>query len=171
MDIPTITINSRFYDGTLRKTWPADLLSNDGRVLTARGVFDTEISHPHLNVIRRGTISYEYFWLDRWYNVFRFHEPDGAFRNYYCNISMPPRINGLVLDYIDLDIDIVVDTEGRISVLDEDEFRENAVRFGYPGEIRVAMDKAVKELIGSIERREFPFDLAEMPQPKDSPYV
>lgn len=171
MERPIITIISRSYDGSVRKTWPAELLSNDGELLMAKGIFDIEIEHARLNVIRRGTISYEYFWTDRWYNVFRFHEPDGTFRNYYCNISMPPIVRGSVLDYVDLDIDIVVDGQGCRTILDEDEFRENAVRFGYPPKIHSMAARAVEELTGLIENRSFPFDYAEISQPNGTEHV
>jgi uncharacterized protein len=166
-----ITINSRRFDGTLRKSWPVEFLERSGSLLTARGVFDFDVEHPHLNVIRRGTISYEFFWLDRWYNVFRFHEPDGSFRNFYCNVCMPPTLVESVLNYNDLDIDIVVDAAGGFTVLDEDEFRENAERLGYPDEILAKTDEAVAELIGLIERREFPFDYRESLQQNAVPLV
>lgn len=133
------------------------MIETSGSLLVVKGVFDIEITHPHMNVIRRDTISYEYFWLDRWYNVFRFHEPEGPFRNYYCNVSMPPNIKNSVIDYVDLDIDIVVDPAGRITVLDVDEFYENAQRFNYPEEIHVKTSEAVDELGKLIEKREFPF--------------
>ena len=157
MSDATLTINSRAYDGQVRKKWKAELLDHTGALLIAKGVFDTEIVHPHLGVIRRGTVSYEYFWLDRWYNVFRFQERDGAFRNYYCNVCMPATLNGAVLDYIDLDIDIVSDAAGRLVVLDEDEFAENAGRFGFSKEVHDKAAKAVAELIRMIEHSEFPF--------------
>ena len=62
------------------------------------GVFDLEVEHPDLGIIRRGTVSYEYYWLDQWYNVFRFENPDGPLRNYYCNVNMPPVFANNVLD-------------------------------------------------------------------------
>ena len=37
-------------------------------------VFDEEIEHELLGTISSGTISTEYYWLDRWYNVFRFSD-------------------------------------------------------------------------------------------------
>lgn len=167
----TITINSREFDGTVRKTWTAELLKRSGSLFIAKGIFDFQVEHPHLNVIRRGTISYEYFWLDRWYNVFRFHEPDGTFRNYYCNVCMPSKFDGSVLDYVDLDIDIVVDAAGGLAVLDEDEFAESAARFGYPDEIYEKTEAAVRELTGLIGRCEFPFDQGRSLQQKGRGFV
>ena len=70
-----ITINSRKYDGRLHRSWQATLTEQSTSLLKFVGEFDQEIKHQHIGVIRRGTVSYEYYWLERWYNVFRFHEP------------------------------------------------------------------------------------------------
>ena len=103
-----ITINSRKYDQSIRRTWTCELIERNDPLIVVVGEFDRDVEHPGLGSISRGTVSYEYYWLDRWYNIFRFHEPDGALRNYYCNVAMPPTLDNGVLDYVDLDIDIVV---------------------------------------------------------------
>src|SRR5689334_15069332 len=107
-DARQITINSRKYDGTIRRSWQAALLSEDDGILIAVGIFTRTVDHPDLGSIAEKTVSFEYFWPNRWYNIFRFHTPDGAFRNFYCNIAMPPSVNGDILDFVDLDIDVVV---------------------------------------------------------------
>lgn len=129
------------------------------------GEFDRKVLHPHLGRIERGTVSIEYFWLDRWYNVFRFHEPQGTFRNYYCNVAMPPVVSETTLDFVDLDIDLVVDMNAKIAVLDEDEFLENAAKFGYPPDIRARVKNSVEALTQMALRHDFPFDHPEFLQP------
>lgn len=126
--------------------------------MTFMGVFDRDIGHSHLGLIRCGTVSYEYYWLDRWYNIFRFHGPDGTFRNFYCNVSMPPVFAADVLNYVDLDLDILVWPDGRTAILDRDEYEHNLVTYGYPPDITERAELAVAELLDAIHRREFPFD-------------
>ncbi len=152
-----VTINSRKFDGSIGKSWKCELVEQARNLLVFVGVFDREISHEHLGVVKRGTISYEYYWLDRWYNVFKFHEPDGSFRDYYCNINMPPTFENGVLDYVDLDIDILVAQNGTYSILDSDEFEENAVKHEFSDDLRADVFRAVDELTAMIESREFPF--------------
>ncbi|MGB7210057.1 MAG: DUF402 domain-containing protein [Pyrinomonadaceae bacterium] len=152
-----VTINSRKFDGSIGKSWKCELVEQARNLLVFVGVFDREISHEHLGVVKRGTISYEYYWLDRWYNIFKFHEPDGSFRDYYCNINMPPTFENGVLDYVDLDIDILVAQNGTYSILDSDEFEENAVKHEYSDVLRADVFRAVDELTAMIESREFPF--------------
>lgn len=125
------------------------------------GVFDRDVEHSELGSICSGTISYEFYWLDRWYNVFRFHEPDGAFRNYYCNINLPPKFDGETLEYVDLDIDVLVWPDQRVEILDRDEFAENLATYGYPIDVITNVDAAVAELLAMIENREFPFEYPE----------
>ena len=154
----TVIVNSRGFEGAIRKTWKVELIQQDESVLTLAGIFDAEVNHPRLGFIRRGTISFEYYWLNRWYNVFRFHEPDGSFRNYYCNISMPPIFENRIIDYVDLDIDIVVWKDFTYIVLDEDEYESRAAVFNYPKIVRKNTQNALAELIRLIETKKFPFD-------------
>ncbi len=121
------------------------------------GVFDKQIEHSQLGVIQAGTLSYEYYWFDRWYNVFRFHEPDGALRNYYCNINMPPKFTGGVLSYVDLDIDVFVSKNFEAAVWDMDEFNENAARYKYPDDIITTAQETLGQVLHLIEGRAFPF--------------
>lgn len=156
-----VTINARKYSGVIHRSWKAELISRDENLLTFIGCFTDSIQHPNLGIIRRGTISYEYYWLDRWYNVFRFHEPEGDLRNFYCNINMPPKFDQAQLDYIDFDIDVLVWKDFSFEVLDVDEFDENFVRYKYPPEIRHKVFDTLDEVLSLIGTREFPFSETE----------
>lgn len=152
-------ISSLDKNGRLKRSWAGELVERDGLRLTFVGVFDTTVEHPHLGTIEKGTISYEYFWLDRWYSVFGFYRPDRSFRNFYCNVNMPPALHGDALDLVDLDIDLIVAPDGSLTLLDEDEFEENAQILGYDDEVREKVQKAVEDLTAMIEARKFPFDI------------
>jgi protein associated with RNAse G/E len=141
----------------VRRTWTCELLQHTPDLIEAVGVFDLDVEHPGLGSISRGTVSREYYWPERWYNVFRFHEPDGRFRNYYCNISMPPTFDDGVLDYVDLDIDVVVWEDLRYDVLDRDDFERNGLKYGYPFELKQKVRDTLDELTTEIANRQFPF--------------
>jgi hypothetical protein len=89
--------------------------------------------------------------------VFRFHEPDGTLKAHYANITMPPTFTNGVIDYVDLDIDVVAWPDGRVDVLDRDDFEKNKVTYGYSDEVIGSAETAVTELLEIVERREFPF--------------
>ncbi|MFN6963381.1 MAG: DUF402 domain-containing protein [Pyrinomonadaceae bacterium] len=153
-----ITVIARHFDRSLRRTWNCRAVDTIGDLHVLVGEFDREVIHPELGIIRRGTLSYEFYWLDRWYNVFRFHEPDGELRNYYCNVNMPPSFDGRTLDYVDLDIDILVTPDMSTKILDLDEFETNCRRYQIPEDIRERAHQAVRDLLGMVQKRDFPFD-------------
>lgn len=60
---------------------------------------------------------------------------------------MPPRLNGSILSYVDLDIDVVVWPDRSVSVLDLEDFDRNEIELGYPPEIRGAVFKTLNGLL------------------------
>ena len=153
---PVVTVNSLNYDNSVRKSWSATLVTNSDDRLVLEGVFDRDVVHPDLGLIESGTLSTEYFWFDRWYSIFKFLEPDRALRNYYCNVNMPPDFSGSTLNFVDLDLDVVVWPDNGFSVLDATEFKENARKFAYPEIIMKRTHSALEELITLIENGDLP---------------
>ena len=152
-----VTVQARKFDGRIHREWQARLLARETSHIIVEGVFEEEIRHPQLGVIAPGTLSTEYYWTDRWYSVFRFREPGGELRNYYCNINLPAALDGSVLTFVDLDIDVLVAPDFSLRVLDEDEFATNAARYDYPAAVRDSVPRALAELNEIIGRRDYPF--------------
>jgi protein associated with RNAse G/E len=152
-----VTVCTYKYDGTEHRQWRAQICRQQDSLIVLDAKFDEEIQHPLLGTIAPETLSIEYYWLDRWYNIFRFVEPTGGLRNFYCNINVPPVFENGVLSYVDLDMDILVAPDFSYSILDEDEFAINAARYNYPAEVRRRSMEALEELITLIEKRGFPF--------------
>lgn len=154
----SVTVRALKFDGQLHREWQARLVAQDDEIIIVEGVFAEEIRHPQLGHIAPGTHSTEYYWTSRPYSVFRFREPTGELRNYYCNINLPAELKGRLLTFVDLDIDVLVAPDFSLSILDEDEFASNALRYGYPAHVREMVPRALAELISHIERRDYPFD-------------
>jgi uncharacterized protein len=146
------------YDASEHRRWSARIAKTEGPLLVLDAVFDEEIEHDLLGTISSGTISTEYYWLDRWYNVFRFGDSQGRLKNFYCNVNQPPSFDGHVLSYIDLDIDVLVAPDFTYKILDLEDFEENAERYAYPADVQANARRALKELTALIESRAFPFD-------------
>jgi uncharacterized protein len=153
-----VAVRTYKYDGREHRRWEAQILEYHDQLLVLDAKFSEEINHPLLGVIEHGTVSIEYYWLDRWYNIFRFLKPNGELRNFYCNVNVPPIFSKGTLSYIDLDIDILVEADLTYTVLDEDEFAANALRFNYPSEIQRQTYQALEELIQLIKLRSYPFN-------------
>ena len=145
------------YDGSEYRRWNARVAKRAGSLIVLDAVFESDVQHQLLGDIARGTRTLEYYWLDRWYNVFRFLEDDGGTRCWYCNVNVPPTFDGRVLSYVDLDIDVLVQPDLSYEVLDLDEFEGNAERFKYSRETQRQARAALDELLSMIETRQFPF--------------
>lgn len=153
----TILVRTYKYDGSEHRSWPAQVLRQEGSLIILDAKFSSEVVHDLLGTIPSGTHSLEYYWLDRWYNVFRFAQPNGDLRNYYCNVNVPPTFDGEVLSYVDLDLDILVEPDFSYQILDLDDFETNIGRYGYPAQLQDNALRALDELVRMIETREFPF--------------
>ncbi|MGZ5437815.1 MAG: DUF402 domain-containing protein [Pyrinomonadaceae bacterium] len=162
------------YNGTEYRRWSARIsksgtgvppvnhaqdahVTGDDSLIVLDAEFEHDVKHEVLGEIPRGTRTAEYYWFNRWYNIFRFLRNDGDTRLWYCNINTPPKLENGVLSYIDLDIDVLVQPDFTYQVLDIDEFEQNAKLFGYPDEVRRDVQRAIAEVTSLIEARQFPF--------------
>lgn len=151
------------HDGRKNRRWSGCVTQREGSLIVLHAELDVDVSHDAMGDIKRGTRTVEYYWLDRWYSIFRFLHDDGTTRLWYCNINKPPTFNGDVLTYVDLDIDIVVQGDFSYSILDLEEFEQNSARYGYSNEEKERAQAAVDELTTMIERRQFPFQSLSAP--------
>ncbi|MEO5859821.1 MAG: DUF402 domain-containing protein [Pyrinomonadaceae bacterium] len=126
------TVNSRKFDGTIHRSWKCEFVSGDDEKIELVGSFEHQVKHQDLGVIEAGTVSHERFYFNRWFNHFTFEYPAGTLRNHYINICMPPQIGDDFIDYVDLDIDVIVWPDGRRQIVDEEEFEANRMGFSYP---------------------------------------
>jgi len=163
-----ITVRVLKHDGKEYRRWRTSLRSREDSLLILDAEFEADVSHELLGEIKRATKTVEYYWLNRWYNVFRFLKDDGSTRLWYCNVNTPPQFESETLSYIDLDIDVLVQPDFSFQVLDEDEFEANALLYGYSDEEKARAQSAVEELLRMIEQRHFPFVLE---SPSVSPVV
>ena len=151
-DDSAIVVRVLKYDGAEHRTWPARVVKKVGPLIVLDAVFDEEIKHDLLGTISSGTISKEYYWLDRRYNVFRFSDTERS--RFYCNVTQPPTFEGSVLSYVDLDIDVLVESDFSYQILDLEDFEA----YQYPEEVKQSARDALDELVGLVETRSFPFN-------------
>jgi protein associated with RNAse G/E len=76
----------------------------------------------------------------------------------YVNINTPAQRDGDGIVTVDLDLDVVRWVDGRVEVLDRDEFEDHQARYGYPPGIVAAAEAATAEAHDLVARRRPPFD-------------
>ncbi|MCA1576019.1 MAG: DUF402 domain-containing protein [Acidobacteria bacterium] len=154
VDSSAIVVRVLKYDGAEHRTWRARIVKHVGPLIVLDAVFAEEIQHDLLGTISSGTISEEYYWLDRWYNVFRFSDPDRKRSRFYCNVTQPPTLNDSVLSYVDLDIDVLVESNFSYQILDLEDFEA----YRYPEAVKQRAREALDEVVTLVETRSFPFN-------------
>ncbi len=100
--------------------------------------------------------SVEFFPFDKWFTV-SVDIRNGEVEGYYCNVAQPAQFDCQVVSFVDLDLDLIQDG-GVWSVVDQDDFLENQVKFCYPESLIKEIEARLEELRMLITRKEFPFD-------------
>ena len=147
---------------TKRDAQGNDLLSYEGVLVERNETFvcidatfalaDRDLGYISL---RRGDRFREWFYSDRWFNIFRVQDIDTlAIKGWYCNITRPPTIEADRVAADDLCLDVFVGTDGRTLLLDEDDF---ALLDLPQGEVERAW-QAVDAIRCLVEKRLPPFD-------------
>ena len=98
-------------------------LRRDEHMIVIEALF-TRADMPFMDVVfKKGDRFVEYYYSDRWYNIFEIYDrDDGQVKGWYCNIGKPAVIDAAVVSYVDLALDLWVSVNGTQTVLDEDEF-------------------------------------------------
>jgi protein associated with RNAse G/E len=99
------------------------LLHRDEQSIVLEALFD-RADMPFMDVVfKTGDRFVEYYYTDRWYNIFTVYDRDDQrVKGWYCNIGKPAVFKDSTVSYIDLALDLWVSTSGKQTVLDQDEF-------------------------------------------------
>ncbi len=119
------TVIKRDAAGQDELSYPGTLRERGEGFVCIDAVFDFADRDLGYIQLKRGDRFREWFYADRWFNIFRVS--DGAsneLKGWYCNITRPPRIGASSVAADDLCLDIFVDPDGRTLLLDEDEFSQ-----------------------------------------------
>lgn len=134
--------------------YPAEVLERGTTWIKVQASFSVDYANVGLFAFRKGDAMTEWFYSDRYYNIFKVVDPDsGVLKGWYCNITRPAEITETAIAADDLALDVIVSATGEIIVDDEDDFATLALA---PQERQRARD-AVTTLRQLIAKREPPF--------------
>lgn len=148
-----IKVQKKNPAGEVTYEYIGNLLSRDETTLVLEALFD-RADMPFMDVVfKTGDRFVEYYYTDRWYNIFAIHDrDDDRVKGWYCNVGKPAMFDNGVVSYIDLALDLWVSANGRQTVLDEDEFNE----LGLDSELRQKALIALQELKAYFETKRPP---------------
>ena len=120
-----IKVQKKNPAGKLTYEYEGEVLNRDEHSIVLEALFD-RADMPFMDVVfKNGDRFVEYYFTDRWYNIFAVHDrEDGKVKGWYCNIGKPAVIEDGTVSYVDLALDLWVSSDGKQTVLDEDEFQE-----------------------------------------------
>jgi predicted RNA-binding protein associated with RNAse of E/G family len=78
----------------------------------------------------------------------------------YVDVTTTPRRSDAEVTAVDLDLDVIRRRDGSVALLDEDEFDEHRVLFGYPPAVVDAAIATARQLADVIAQRIEPFGIA-----------
>jgi protein associated with RNAse G/E len=101
---------------------------------------------------------YEYYYTNRWFNLFRIHGTGGRLKGWYCNVTRPADFDGDTICSEDLELDLFV-TPDRTSCLrlDLEEFEARGFAQSEPDTYMAAL-AALDELERLARAGAAPFD-------------
>jgi len=75
----------------------------------------------------------------------------------YIDIATPPVWDGAVLRAIDLDLD-VVQRQGRVAIIDQDEFVAHQLEYGYPPELIALAEASARDVHAAVVSGQAPYE-------------
>jgi hypothetical protein len=149
----SMTIRKLDHAGNQVLAYPGQVLRREGHAIVLRTGWDRASLDLGFVVLEPGDRWTEYFYADRWYNIFEIHASDGRLKGWYCNVTRPACIGDDEVAAEDLALDLWVAPDGGMRVLDEDEFADLPLGAAE----RDASRQALAELQRMVAQREAPF--------------
>ena len=151
----TFTVYKRDEHGTVTFQYTGDVVTQGEGWICIRAAFGSASRDLGYIQLKQGDWFTEWFYADRWYNVFRIEDVEtGLLKGWYCNITRPAEIHDDYAAADDLELDVFVHPDGKIRMLDEKEY----ARLKLPQEEHQAVDAAVAEIRRLVAQRAAPFE-------------
>jgi uncharacterized protein len=111
-------------DGSQAFAWDGVVLRCDEAGIVLRAQFNVDLVDLGFTTFRRGDEFVEFYYWERYYNVFQVSAPGGALKGWYANVGLPAEVEveQAELRYVDLALDVWTHPNGEFMVLDQDEF-------------------------------------------------
>ena len=121
----TIDVIKLNYNGEETWRYSGKVLKRTLSHIILEAFFDRDETQVDDLILHPGDKFIEFYYTDRWYNVFEIRDPsDNHIKGWYCNICHPAVFLAESVAYKDLALDLLVYPTGKQVALDEAEFEE-----------------------------------------------
>ncbi len=156
-----VVVRKLKFDGSVKYSWPGDLLDLQEGAWAV--VHHDPTRHTKLGPDSRpegGEPAHllHYLGLAGPVTVLFAYSLDGEFLDAKCDAAFPATLEVERLDFVDLDLDVVVLPGWQHYVRDQEVFAERAVTMGYTDEAKRTAHLGILHALRMVRRRAFPFD-------------
>jgi len=149
-----ITVTKNNHRGEPVWQYQGSVIERGDNYVCLRAYFDRQDADLGFVTFNRGDLFIEWFFSDRWYNIFQVHDGDSdTIKGWYCNITRPATITADTITADDLELDVWVTPKGALALLDEKEFSN----LDLPADERIAALRAIETLRQDATERQGPF--------------
>ena len=149
-----ITVYKNNHRGEPVWQYQGSVIERGDNYICLRAYFDRKEANLGFVSFNRGDLFIEWFFNDRWYNIFQVHEGDSeVIKGWYCNITRPALIGEDSIMADDLELDIWVMPNGTTMLLDEKEFGD----LDLSTDERMAALRAIQTIRQDAAERQGPF--------------
>lgn len=149
-----ITVRKLNYNGSEVISYPGQVLKRTEDAIVLRTSWDRELMDLGFVTLEPEDRWTEYFYSNRWYNIFEIRTSNGRLKGWYCNITRPAHIGEETVSAEDLALDLWIAPDRSTKVLDADEFAELPLTSNE----RWAARQALAELQARVAEEAPPFD-------------
>jgi len=151
------SLESLKHDKSLHRRWETnEVLYIDEQVLIGTN-HQTNVHEANKKEWRTDERSIFYLDKNYWFNIIILF--NGSDHYYYCNLCSPFQYESGKVQYIDYDIDLIVQADGSYKVVDQDEFTQNSKEYHYPQAVidqlradQIILEDWIKERKGPFAR-------------------
>ena len=158
--VTEVVVRKLKFDGSVKYQWPGELVETPGNEWAV--VYHDPVRHekrpdsapedePAAHMLH-------YVGLAGPVSVLFAFSMEGAFLEAKCDAALPGTIRGSVIDFVDLDLDVVVLPGGTHYIRDQEVFAQRSRSMGYSDEAKRQAHLGILKSLRMIRRGQFPFD-------------
>ena len=157
----SITVKKLSLDHELVIAYEGTVLERTPQAIVLEARFQRETMDLGYATFEHHDRFIEYFFSDRWYNIFEIHSVhDDHLKGWYCNIAQPAVLGEATIEQVDLALDVWIDPDGSYRLLDQAEFDALPL----DRETRLRAQRALNELLDLLHHHAAPFTSIDQPR-------
>lgn len=151
-----IQIKALRYDGTPYRWWEARVERVTSDCIVTYAPVGCVLHQPNgswqSSVAVRG-----FYWTDRPYNLLEYYSATKEKSGLYANVASPAQLVPGGIQYCDYELDVDRRVGQAAKVLDEEEFEEAAIKYGYSPEFKADCRRVSEEVLRLVDAWIWPF--------------